>query len=177
MAVTIPSEESCEQGHARLVGVELEGVTGGRTLLSRRSFRVIGEGNAQGWTPPPIKFGDGKGGYHCTRWSNSISGSGWVSGSLSCSTSTGESSQSGGPRAGEIAGGRVGSPMCSTIARTQGVSIRRRCAVFGPESDVRFGACCRRSVAVSERQLWGVCRPSPRPVFSVSVTDFESVAR
>ena len=51
-----------------------------RALL-RDLRRVIGEGNAQDWTAPTIELGDGKDGYHCTRWSNSTSGSGWASGS------------------------------------------------------------------------------------------------
>ena len=34
-------------------------------------MRVIGKGNPQDWPPSPVDLGDGEGGYHCTRWSNS----------------------------------------------------------------------------------------------------------
>ena len=124
IAATIPLEEAHEQAHgeARWGENRRRDV---RNALSRSSLRVIGKGNPQDRPPSPVDLGDGEGGYHCTRWSNSTSGSGWASGSSSGSTSTGASSHAGGPRAAQTSGGRVGPPMCSKIARNDSASVTK----------------------------------------------------
>jgi hypothetical protein len=62
-------------------------------------------------TPSPVALVDGEVRYHWRRWSSSIAGSGWASGSEPSSTGIGSSSRAAGPRAGAITGVRVGPPM------------------------------------------------------------------
>ena len=82
IAATIPLEEAHEQAHGEACWGENRR-RNVRNARSRNGLRIIGEGNAQDRPASPVDLGDGEGGYHCTRWSNSTSGSGWASGSSS----------------------------------------------------------------------------------------------
>ena len=59
MAVTIPSDESCEQAHRRLVGVELGNMTRERRVAGKRCGSS-GRGRVQEPTPAPVALVDGE---------------------------------------------------------------------------------------------------------------------
>ena len=165
MAVTIPSEDSCEQAHGRLVGVELGGVTrepccregvcrsSGRETrrsgLRRRSGsatatavttecvgrirspvrvgRVDRRRDRPGSDRPPKTVGE-------LRWSSerpNQDGLGW------CPSGAGK--RSAGTRRGDH---RRACRLADVLEDRpyRRCLYTRRCSVFGPESDVRFGA-------------------------------------
>ena len=64
------------------------------------------------------------GGYQETRWSNSKPGSVWAMRSQ-CGVGSGSSSPPGGPRAGAIGGGSVGSPRAKRIRWTRAASVTK----------------------------------------------------
>ncbi len=139
---------------------------GRRLRGAERACGVVGRGLGQGAARQrrvPATEGDRRrqkgteGGYHCTCWSRTYSGCGWVRTFQSGTTSTGGSSHSRGPRAGLIRGGSVGSAMLGENPPHGGG--------LGDEGDdahsVRYRLDCRRSCSHGQRPQRVVCRPGP----------------
>ena len=89
---------------------------GGRHEPARRRTRVSGGGS----------------GYQLRRWSNSKAGADWSSGSAAGSCSASVAAHSGGPRAGAMRGGAVGSPRWSRMSRTVGPLVMKAMILIAP---------------------------------------------
>ena len=96
------------QGVWRALASGDRAVGGGRHAPARRRTRRAVDGR----------------GYQVRRWSNSYSGAGWAWGSQSPAPASGRS-HSGGPRAGAIRGGAVGSPRWTRMSRMGAGSVMK----------------------------------------------------
>ena len=67
----------------------------------------------------------------------------------------------------------------NTLCANVSFELERRISEYGPESDVRFAACCRRSVAVPERRQWvdNGCRKTLDPEREVELSGGGTSAR